>query len=93
MKDILKPVQDIRKKSQHIREKEINVDEKVKIHLKRIARYIDSSSQRGCNNTSVFMANEFKWKEEIYDRVLKEILDKGYKTEYNDDKTIIEIFW
>jgi len=92
--DILKPVEDAKRIVEEVKSQEINIENKVKKQLKKIAESINIAAKNGHTSTCVMLYNEINKKEEIYNEVLKAVLLKGYDAElskYSEDT--IKLYW
>lgn len=83
--DILKSVEDIRNVVEEVKLKEVNIEERVKKQLMKIAQYIDNAANSGRTDTVVILDHELHNKDEIYKRTLKNLLCKGYSAKLNVD--------
>lgn len=94
VESIIKPVEDVRKIVEKAKSKEINIEERVEKQLVKIARYIETAANDGDTSTSVILDAELHNKDEIYDKVLENLLCKGYKAELNNyEFDTISISW
>lgn len=94
VESILKPVEDVRKIVEKVKSEEVNIEERVEKQLIKIARYIETAANAGDTSTSVILDTELHNKDEIYDKVLENLLCKGYKAELNNYQfDTISISW
>ncbi len=90
----LKSAVEMRKLAEDVRQRSVDVDERVKQHIINISKHVEYSSNRGETEVRVILSNERDKQDEIFEKVLKEIQNKGYTAELdNDDFPHIKLSW